>query len=310
VAGQTHIADLWQLRYLGNNRLNALLEANPDAIPIKQASQGSAAAMLTFLNLKYVQLAFCQLDPTSPSFSEQVSNMFEGRAVPTSQLVLKAWVSTQQQRNAVEEAQTAHLLTRHNCIASLDMMLRLGVEVNVRLHGQCPLHVAAQADLMDMVKLLIRRGAAVDALTDDVKSALQLAQESQSVGTVYLLTAAQEGLLPQLLAEPIQMHDLSISPHLPEAQARREHQSANAALTLQHTPPKFSPPTPRAAKAPASLSSPPSLHQHHVYDTIADATTEATAGIGPGPDLSYFASFACLAVQSRCCSMPSSRKTL
>lgn len=58
-----------------------------------------------------------------------------------------------------------------------ELLIAKDADVNVQVDGTTPLHIAAEAGHIALVKLLITKGANVDARTKDGETALRLAQD-------------------------------------------------------------------------------------------------------------------------------------
>ncbi|EDQ91361.1 uncharacterized protein MONBRDRAFT_36259 [Monosiga brevicollis MX1] len=304
-----HLADVVQLQHIGNVAFNEVFEArHAEAERARQAAVGLAADMLLFLQDKYVDLVFAE-PPNKSDAKRHLQALVQsdqGRTLTSYQL-LQDLVLPGLQRDPVAEASLVAAAASDNLLA-VDFMLRNGVNVQAVVDGRTALHAAAAAGHVTMLRLLLRRNAMLTAINDRNLTPLLEAQARQQVSATYLLTAAADGLLPQILSQPIDftrqhlMDGLGLpgrdspstaegsaqsswaptpitSPQVNElrsgAVAGRAHPSGQTA-----TPPTFSPPQPRDVTAatlePAGgpVSTRPLTGQrarHHVYAEINEA---------------------------------------
>eukprot|EP00047_Mylnosiga_fluctuans_P004567 m.235297 g.235297 ORF g.235297 m.235297 type:complete len:980 (-) comp12799_c0_seq1:715-3654(-) len=196
---------LLMLKAIGNVNANAILEGRLASGPlamlkIKPTAASSIDEKRAFIGKKYdLREYIIKTDrPLSlvTAFKAGVASKTGVAATLLAEVLAGANMASPDATEAL------HLAVAEGDALAVDFLLRNGCSANQSINSYTPLHVAAQMDRADVVKLLLRHGASPSAVDPSGKTALDLARASQSANVVRVLSQVSEGD-GTVLREPI-----------------------------------------------------------------------------------------------------------
>eukprot|EP00049_Salpingoeca_infusionum_P003368 m.66007 g.66007 ORF g.66007 m.66007 type:complete len:1216 (-) comp12087_c0_seq3:122-3769(-) len=287
-------SQLFQLRAIGNITANSILEATlasqSGSKPTTQSERKD------FVFEKYEQFKYAN----TATAGDCISALREGQyaEVGVSAVLLQQLAAGSDFKGA-EGVQALHMATAEGNVIAADFLIRNGAPVDGVLQGYTPLHVAAQLNHQEVLKMLLFHGANPDARAANGDTPCAVAQGHSSTECAVLLAStsssrakpppirieswkASTTTVPLCLSSSSTLpHDETASPSIPGLSMSPLTRGQQKTTQKPHAP-VLSPPTLRAQPSTlAAQTSPARRYPHsHVYAEIGAPSTMTTTKIG------------------------------